>query len=432
MNVWARFASLRRYSEPAIGSAAIAPRQCGKSSEYRTIDSKRVNRSLEYPSKRPPRQVVSRSIGRPAHETLTIALKTVTVGALNQDEFAIANLHDLFQQTPELALTNDSKIIIFSDLHLGNGGRNDDFRSNAAMFVTALERYLEAGFTLVLNGDIEELQRFRLPAIHAAWPHVYRLFSAFESRGEVYRLVGNHDLDLLRHADRPEGVREAVRFNYEGGSVFVFHGHQTSRRYARYNRLIGVGLRFLANPLSIRNYSVSHDSRRRFSTEERVYQFASGWRILSIIGHTHRPLFESMSKVDSIKFEIERLCRKYPKASETKQAKIASTIETHKAELKRIDEHNDDGASVASLYNANLVVPCVFNSGTVIGKRGMTGLEIQAGRIRLLHWFDERRSHRYLRYSAYETRRLEGTDYHQVEIKSESLDYIFARINLLA
>ena len=348
-------------------------------------------------------------------------------------EFSLENLGDLYGATPVLPLAPDERIVIFSDLHLGNGGRTDDFLPNSEMFSRVLhDYYLEGGHTLILNGDIEELQRFRLDAILRRWRTVYRLFDRFDRDGRLFRLVGNHDLDLMERSDHPFLVRDALRFAYHDNSIFVFHGHQTTVRFEKYNKLVGFGLRYFANPLKIKNYSVAHDSLKRFRTEERVYEFASRNKVLSIIGHTHRPLFESMSKVDSIKFEIERLCRKYPKAGAKKQAKIERTIGNYRNELEGLDLEDDPGATVASLYNANLVVPCMFNSGTVVGKRGMTCIEIGAGRIALVHWFDDRRSDKYLRYANYETEQLPGTDYHRVEIKADSLDYIFARIKLLA
>lgn len=348
-------------------------------------------------------------------------------------EFSYENLTDLFNSTPVMPLDPDDRIVVFSDLHLGNGSRTDDFLPNSELFMTVVrDFYLVGGFKLILNGDIEELQRFRLEDILERWRDVYELFDRFERSGRLFRLVGNHDLDLMERSDHAFSVREALRFAFHGNPLFVFHGHQTTVRFERFNKFVGFGLRYFANPLKIKNYSVAHDSLKRFRTEERVYSFASANKVLSIIGHTHRPLFESMSKVDSIKFEIERLCRKYPKASAKKQAKIEQTIDAYRGELEGIDIEEDPTATVASLYNANLVVPCMFNSGTVIGKRGMTCLEIADGRISLIHWFDDTRSDKYLRYSNYDTEQLRDTDYHRVEIKSDSLDYIFTRIKLLS
>ena len=350
-----------------------------------------------------------------------------------KDDFSYRNLSNLFRQTPTVPLNQDDRIVIFSDLHLGNGKRTDDFRTNSELFYRVLRDYYEdGGYTLILNGDIEELQRFRLSDIVTRWRRIYELFDRFDRDGRLHRLIGNHDLDLRDDADHGFRIRDAMRLSYHGNTIFVFHGHQTSLRFERFNKLVEFGLRWFANPLRITNYTVAHDSMKRFRTEEHVYEFASDHKLLSIIGHTHRPLFESMSKVDSIKFEVERLCRKYPKAGPRKRATIEQRIDFYRSELERIDLDSDARASVASLYNANLVVPCMFNSGTVIGKRGMTCLEIVEGRIALVHWFDDTRTSKYLRYEPYETTQLPGTDFHRVEVKSESLDYIFARISLLA
>jgi UDP-2,3-diacylglucosamine pyrophosphatase LpxH len=341
-------------------------------------------------------------------------------------------LQRLFERTDEIPLSESDRIVIFSDLHMGNGGPTDDFQGNGSMFHEVLrKRYLASGHTLVLNGDIEELQRFRLPDIRRRWESVYHIFDSFAGDGRLHRLIGNHDMDLLLMRDRPFSLEHALRFSYHGNPIFLFHGHQTSRVFQNYNHLVGLSLRLFANPFRIGNVSVAHDSRKRFRTEEKIYQFASSNKLLAIVGHTHRPLFESMSKVDTLRFEIERLCRKYPKASAKKQRRIEQVIALHKAELARI-RFQEKEQDQSSLYNANLLIPCIFNSGTVIGKRGMTCLEIDAGRIALVHWFDERIARKYLRYRNIEVDGLPGTSYHRAVIKQENLDYIFARIKLLA
>jgi hypothetical protein len=138
-----------------------------------------------------------------------------------------------------------------------------------------------------------------------------------------------------------------------------------------------------------------------------------------------------MSKVDSVKFEVERLCRKYPKSDEKKRRRIERKIANFKEELERI-ELTDEDAHQSSLYSENLVVPSVFNSGCVLGKRGVTALELDHGTLRLVHWFDAARSKRYLQYQSYKADRLDETNYHRVVIKADSLSYILSRIRLLA
>ncbi|MFO7782289.1 MAG: metallophosphoesterase, partial [Spirochaetia bacterium] len=84
-----------------------------------------------------------------------------------------------------------------------------------------------------------------------------------------------------------------------------------------------------------------------------------------------------------------------------------------------------------SLYNADLIVPCLFNSGCVLGKRGMTSLEIRDGRIALVYWFDASRDDATPYRDTHGMEALPGTHYYRVVLEEDSLDYIFSRINLL-
>ena len=86
-------------------------------------------------------------------------------------------LRDLYEHTQAQAITESSKIVVFSDRHMGNGSRTDDFRRNSELFSTVLGTYhISRGFSLVLNGDIEELHRFRLRTIQKQWQLVYATF----------------------------------------------------------------------------------------------------------------------------------------------------------------------------------------------------------------------------------------------------------------
>jgi UDP-2,3-diacylglucosamine pyrophosphatase LpxH len=339
-------------------------------------------------------------------------------------QFSENNLQRLYQRVPVRRLTDEDRIVIFSDLHMGNGGRTDDFVHNAEMFQEVLERYYaDHAYHLILNGDVEDLQRFPMRAIVRRWPGLYRALAQIVAAGGLTRIVGNHYLDLLDggpaasgfamhgHEEWPETyaepIHEGLRLEYRSGELFIFHGHQTSRRYENHNNLIRWVLRYLANPLQIGNYTVAADSRKRFKTERRVYDFASQRKILAVIGHTHRPLFESMSKNDSIQFEIERLCRKYPKSK--KKEKIERRIEGLKVELQDLKAERENDGDSASLYQEQLLVPSMFNSGCVLGKRGMTSLEIERGRIRLIYWYDTSVKQKRIQYRSRPEEVLPGT-----------------------
>lgn len=365
---------------------------------------------------------------------------------MTASEFSDDNLERLYQRVPVRTLTQDDRIVIFSDLHMGNGSRTDDFVHNAEMFEAVIRQYYATeGYHLILNGDVEDLQRFPMRSIVKRWPEVYRALGDVYSNGGITRIVGNHDLDLLDGGPSATGlamhgrekwpetfvdpIYEGLRLQHRSGELFIFHGHQTSRWYERHNNVIRWILRYLANPLQIKNSTVAADSRKRFRTERHVYGFATKRKILAVIGHTHRPLFESMSKNDSIQFEIERLCRKYPKSK--KQKKIENRIAWLKEELIELQNDKNEDAGTSSLYQEHLLVPSMFNSGCVLGKRGMTSLEIESGRIRLVYWFDRTVKQKLLQYRAKDDTPLSETRFSRIVIKEDSLDYVFSRIRLL-
>ena len=129
---------------------------------------------------------------------------------------------------------------------------------------------------------------------------------------------------------------ESLRLVRGRESLLLFHGHQASYLQTRFLGLVAVLLRYVANPLGIRNWTVSRSSRRRFRVERRVYAFARGRRQVVLIGHTHRPLFESLSKLDVLRFRIESLCRQIPTASGRRRASLERELTARKAELEQV------------------------------------------------------------------------------------------------
>jgi predicted phosphodiesterase len=347
----------------------------------------------------------------------------------------IEELAKLFEEAPEINLSKTDKIVIFSDLHIGNRGRQDDFVRNSASFMHILEHYyLKSGYTLVLNGDIEEMQKFSLKKIAAKWPEVYRLFRLFEQRGALYKIAGNHDLELqfVKNPYLKTPIIKALKLNYHGHKIAIFHGHQASLIMEQFYLLWKVLLRCFANPLGIKNISHSLDNDTRFKTERRVYNFSRDRKVVSIIGHTHRPLFESMSKVDCLKFKIEQLCRDYSTSGERNRGELAAKIRNYRQELENLLAKNNSEDLRSSLYNSDLLVPCTFNSGCVIGKKGITAIEIRGGNIGLVHWFDQNTSQKYFDFNGYQPEQLVESNFFRVVLKEDNLDYIFTRIELLA
>jgi UDP-2,3-diacylglucosamine pyrophosphatase LpxH len=284
-----------------------------------------------------------------------------------------------------------------------------------------------------LNGDIEDLQKFSRRKILNRWGEMYELFSSFDRETALYRVVGNHDIHLLsgREHHAAQKPLRSLRLNFMGNSMFIFHGHQASLFYEKFNYIDGFFLRYFAQPFGIMNYSVSHDSAKRFKVERRVYDFSAARKILSIIGHTHRPLFESFSKIDSIKFKIEQLCRSYIDAQNGEKKSIERDIMFYRSELQAVYDKDMKNGSRSSLYNSNLLVPCLFNSGCTVGKRGITAIEIKNSVISLVYWFDRDREKKHFSHNELPIEELDKSNYYRMVLKSDCLNYIFTRINLL-
>jgi predicted phosphodiesterase len=344
-------------------------------------------------------------------------------------------LDELYESSEKIKCSEVSKFVIFSDLHMGDGSFKDDFRQNADIFKCAINNYyLKNGYYLVLNGDVEELQRFSLKKIQKSWEDVYDIFRKFNKKNKLFKIIGNHDLALcLPQKNTTEfQLHHSITLQSEFGDILIFHGHQASMTYKKLNKIVGYTLKYLANPLRIRNYSVAHDSRKQYTIEKRVYHHASFRKRVSVIGHTHRPLFESLTKAERLKYKIEQLCRVYLKAKDKNKKIIKKVIKSHKKELKKIFSHQNNVNFHSNIYHSIFHVPCLFNSGCVIGKRGITCLEIEGQNISLVHWFDKTISDKYLDKRGYEPEQFECTDYYRMVLNQESLHYVFSRINLLS
>ena len=200
----------------------------------------------------------------------------------------------------------------------------------------------------------------------------------------------------------------------------------------RFNIASGVLLRFVARPLGIKSYSVSADKGKQFRVERKVYGFSAGRHIASIVGHTHRPLFESLSKADTLRYRIETLCREYAAADSGRRDDLRTEILGQKRILDRLYDKGEDRKRHLSIYNSKVLVPCLFNSGCAIGKKGITLIEICGESISLVHWFDGERGARHLSEGEDNAEHLSGTGYYRLILNREQLSYIFARIHLLA
>lgn len=325
----------------------------------------------------------------------------------------------------------NGRALIISDLHMGEG-RSDDLAENGELLINMLQNYYFAqGWFLVLNGDIEELQRFSMDRIQERWLSLFKIFNLFAEQNRLYKLIGNHDEELLLRKSHKYPLYKIIRIDTNYIPAYVFHGHQSSRIYTKYNKMLGAAVRYLMKPFGIKNISSGRSPYKRFHVEKAAYNFSLENHCISIIGHTHRPLFESLGRFDYIKFQIEKLCRDYPASSSEEKLRIETEVIALKHDLGKLRRKERRNVLRQSLYGDSLPVPCLFNSGCAIGKKGLNAIELTADDIALVYWYAEGQERRFISRGGYEIEELAGTKYRRAVLNLDRLDYILARINLL-
>lgn len=348
-------------------------------------------------------------------------------------------LEKLFELCPQLEIDNSDKIVVFSDFHLGGRKSRDDFLSNSQMFSHILQNYYyKKKYKLILNGDIEELQRVSLKTIYEKWNDLYDQFNLFRDRGDLYKIVGNHDWGLMlkkntinfKQNDINYDILPGLRLKYEDNTIFVLHGHQATNYSGFKNILVGLVLRYIAQPLMIKNIKRPYTNVKKLKAEQKIYDFCKEKKILSLVGHTHRALFEGLSETDYLKFNIEQRIRKYLGSNREEKEKLGSSIKVLAESLKPLLENGDHYDSFNSIYD-HMIIPCLFNSGCVIDKKGINCLEIEDGNITLVTWYDENNNRSNMTYNPITHKKLGKSSYSRVTLKKDALDYIFTRINLL-
>jgi len=311
-------------------------------------------------------------------------------------------------------------------------GRRDDLADNGELLIKLLEKYyFEQGWYLVLNGDIEELQRYSLDRIEERWSRLIRVFCLFAGQNRLYKLVGNHDEELLLKKNYQFPLYHVIRIDTKVIPAYVYHGHQTSGIYRNYNKILGAGIRYVLKPFGIKNISSGRSPYKRYTVEKAAYNFSLNNHCISIIGHTHRPLFESLGRFDYIKFEIERLCRDYPDSDGDARQRIETEVFALRKELRKLKRKERRDVLRHSLYGDDLPVPCLFNSGCAIGRKGLNAIEISGEDIALVYWFSDGQGRKFISRGGFPIERLAGTSCNRVVLNSGRLDYILSRIKLL-
>lgn len=259
-----------------------------------------------------------------------------------------------YRTAPRISFNNDSKFIIFSDCHRGDNSFADDFANNRNIYFHALKHYYNENFTYCELGDGDELwENLEFKSIHEAHKNVFNLMERFYAENRLYRLLGNHDMvyrnknyvkkhlhsyfDKVTGKDVPlfpgitftEGL--VLKHETSGQEIFMLHGHQADWMNYRAWKINRFMVRALWRQLQIFGIGDPTSPAKNYRELVKVEKRCKRWiienqNLLTITGHTHRPRFP----------------------------------EPHEIPL--------------------------FNDGSCVHPRSITGLEIENGGISLIKW----------------------------------------------
>ena len=333
------------------------------------------------------------------------------------DKYTIESMENSLRDTLREAQKNVVQLdihsdnwILLSDLHKGAKNGADDFRLCEWAYILALNHYLEAGYSLCVMGDAEELWEELPRTVIQKNSASFTAEKRFHEAGRYRRLWGNHDeiwsdpnqvRALLQplYGSNPLEVPEAILLEVRDGSdmlgrVLLVHGHQGSHFEGNSPELAKWVVRNIWRPIQARaGFSCNTpatDWKLRHDRDKVIYHWAANQPGLVVIaGHTHAPVFGSYSHRARLIAEIADIRAKLDTLPEDRRAEGLKRIEKMTVDLHNIESSLSESEQQEPQPIEDLL-PCYFNTGCCAFSDGdITGIEIADGEIRLVRWPDD-------------------------------------------
>ncbi|MCB2198451.1 metallophosphoesterase family protein [bacterium] len=298
-------------------------------------------------------------------------------------------LDEAYQASPRIPFdVENDRYIIFSDVHMADKvARVDDFSRNEMIYCHALKHYYDQGFSLVLNGDVEEGWEAKISAILRAYKDTaYEMERLFADEGfpRHVRIRGNHDAlwrkekkvqKYLWEAVGEVDVHQGLRL---GDDIFITHGHQGEWMSDEITWLaawaVRHGWRWVQRILRYTTASAAVNHLVRRQRDELLYSWSRKHRQIVIAGHTHRSMFGDLPESNQLVEALKKLEADLPNNPSPFQ--VQATIQ-HLRKVIQKAQNEEMGEPP---------VPSYFNGGSCVNTNGITGIEIDRGEISLIRW----------------------------------------------
>ncbi|MBK9465410.1 MAG: metallophosphoesterase [Chitinophagaceae bacterium] len=298
------------------------------------------------------------------------------------------------------------KFIIFSDQHKGKRNGADDFKEAEQNYLTALGYYSSNDFCFINLGDSEELWENNIWQVKNKNRATFDAEKKFLTNNQYVKIFGNHDLywdtSLWAYWHLKNMYGEKVKV-YEGVilkslvvsresrvntpdsrltthdselTIFLTHGHQGDAQ-SDGNWFSKFFVAYIWAPLQsllrINPNTPANNAEIKTLHNHIMYEWSAAQKnLLLITGHTHQPVFASLT-------HLERL---YKQLLIAQQEKDEAAIKAVKDEIIKRERQ----FTAVSLDYMNMK-PSYFNTGCCCYSDGdITGIEISTGCMRLIKW----------------------------------------------
>ena len=285
---------------------------------------------------------------------------------------------------------SEHPVIIFADQHKGARNGSDDFRLAEDNYLYALNYYDQRDYYYINLGDSEELWENNILMVMKHNVNVFEREKSFADRDAFYKIYGNHDLfwdnDPFssfylkkmygKKIDIYAGAVLRIKLPERNIDIFCTHGHQGDAQ-SDGNAFSKWFVSYIWGPLQaflqINTNTPSTSADRKSVHNEFMYEWSAKQDdIILITGHTHQPVFNSLTHLERLYLKREEAEIKGDQAA---MDKIEAEIPRRKREYDRVN------------VQFRNMKPTYFNAGCCCYEDGnITGLEISDGYIRLVKW----------------------------------------------
>jgi predicted phosphodiesterase len=281
------------------------------------------------------------------------------------------------------------KFIILSDQHKGTRNHADDFALSEKNYLSALDYYQEHRYNYINLGDSEELWKNGILSVKKYNKATFDKESLFLQNKAFFKIFGNHDLYwdndplasimlLQIYGERVkvyEGLILQTKVNNKPLSIYLTHGHQgdiqSDGNWFSKWFVSNVWGPFQAY-LEINPNTPATNDHVKTQHNQIMYDWSSRQNnLLLITGHTHQPVFRSLTHLERLYIDLERA----EKAGEIDKARQVQQ------EISKLVQKGEGKFSFPGYR------PSYFNSGCCCFDDGdITGIEITEGCMRLVKW----------------------------------------------